>query len=207
MRSPHTADQLTRRNVEIVARMQTAAERERGLGERVADGVAATVGSWPFIIIQSVILLVWMVLNIVAWIHHWDPYPFILLNLALSFQAAYASPIIMMSQNRAAKLADRRNQLDLQINMLAEQESTETLHMLKLLCEHAGIRIDDKTVTVLEQSTRPDRLVEQIDAVEKRTSEERRQPEEPHGHVEKHRRQDQPPADSHGPANPGRREE
>ena len=70
------------------------------LGQRVADQVAATMGSWPFIIVQSLILLVWIVLNITAYVQRWDPYPFILLNLALSFQAAYAAPFIMMSQNR-----------------------------------------------------------------------------------------------------------
>ena len=62
------------------------------LGQRIADQVAATMGSWSFIIIQSAILLVWIVLNITAYVQKWDPYPFILLNLALSFQAAYAAP-------------------------------------------------------------------------------------------------------------------
>src|SRR5438477_12651896 len=69
-------------------------------GQRIADAVAATMGSWRFIIIQSVILLIWIVLNLTAYVEQWDPYPFILLNLALSFQAAYAAPFIMMSQNR-----------------------------------------------------------------------------------------------------------
>src|SRR5947209_843556 len=73
------------------------------MGQRVADTVAATVGSWPFIITQSIILLCWLVINSVAWIAHWDPYPFILLNLALSFQAAYAAPFVMMSQNRQSE--------------------------------------------------------------------------------------------------------
>src|SRR5713101_7684290 len=72
------------------------------LGQHVADVIAATVGSWRFIIIQSILLAAWLILNVVGWINHWDPYPFILLNLALSFQAAYSAPIIMMSQNRAS---------------------------------------------------------------------------------------------------------
>ena len=66
-------------------------------GQRIADAVAATMGSWKFIIIQSTLLLAWVTLNVTAWQRHWDPYPFILLNLALSFQAAYAAPFIMMS--------------------------------------------------------------------------------------------------------------
>ena len=63
-------------------------------GQRIADGLAAVMGSWGFIIAQSILLAIWIVLNVAAWINHWDPYPFILLNLALSFQAAYAAPII-----------------------------------------------------------------------------------------------------------------
>jgi len=69
-------------------------------GQRIADAVATTMGSWRFIIIQSTILLLWIALNVTAYVQRWDPYPFILLNLALSFQAAYAAPFIMMSQNR-----------------------------------------------------------------------------------------------------------
>ena len=77
-----------------------AAETQITFGQKIADTVAATMGSWRFIIIQTTILVLWIALNITAWIEHWDPYPFILLNLALSFQAAYAAPFIMMSQNR-----------------------------------------------------------------------------------------------------------
>ena len=73
-------------------------------GAMLADRVAETVGSWRFIIIQCVMLGTWITLNMIAWGNHWDPYPFILLNLALSFQAAYAAPIIMMSQNRYPRL-------------------------------------------------------------------------------------------------------
>ena len=66
-------------------------------GDRVADWIAAVVGSWPFVIAQSALLTVWILVNIYAWVQAWDPYPFILLNLMLSFQAAYTAPIILMS--------------------------------------------------------------------------------------------------------------
>jgi len=92
------------------------------IGQRVADGFAATIGSWRFIIIQSVILVTWMTLNVVAWINHWDPYPFILLNLVLSFQAAYSGPIIMMSQNRTAARDRIRNDIEYEVNLRAEVE-------------------------------------------------------------------------------------
>jgi uncharacterized membrane protein len=101
------------------------------LGARAADGFASAVGSWTFIIIQSVILVFWITLNVYAWIEHWDPYPFILLNLALSFQAAYAAPIIMMSQNRQS-MKDRlmAEQVYL-INTKAEEELKAVMHHLE----------------------------------------------------------------------------
>lgn len=96
-------------------------------GQKIADTVAATMGSWRFIIIQSIILLVWIILNITAYVKQWDPYPFILLNLALSFQAAYAAPFIMMSQNRQQDIDRKQAENDYQINIKAELE-IELLH-------------------------------------------------------------------------------
>jgi uncharacterized membrane protein len=96
-------------------------------GAALADWVAETVGSWRFIIAQSVLLGIWITLNVMAFINHWDPYPFILLNLVLSFQAAYAAPIIMMSQNRQSEIDRRHAQNDYRINVKAELE-IELLH-------------------------------------------------------------------------------
>jgi uncharacterized membrane protein len=96
-------------------------------GQRIADAVAATMGSWNFIIIQSTILAAWIVLNVTAYVRNWDPYPFILLNLALSFQAAYAAPFIMMSQNRQQDIDRQSAEQDYQINIKAELE-IEALH-------------------------------------------------------------------------------
>jgi len=103
------------------------AEDDLTLGQRVADDVAAGMGSWRFIIIQSVLLTFWVILNVTAWIRHWDPYPFILLNLALSFQAAYAAPIIMMAQNRQQDIDRKAADNDYKINIKAELE-IELLH-------------------------------------------------------------------------------
>lgn len=97
------------------------------IGQRIADTVAATMGSWRFIIIQSTILVSWIALNVTAYVQHWDPYPFILLNLALSFQAAYAAPFIMMSQNRQQEIDRKEAENDYQVNIKAELE-IELLH-------------------------------------------------------------------------------
>jgi len=105
----------------------TAGEVTYTLGDRIADRVAASVGSWPFIIIQSCVLVAWMALNVTGYVFHWDPYPFILLNLVLSFQAAYAALFIMMSQNRQAAIDRQEAKGNYKINIKAELE-IELLH-------------------------------------------------------------------------------
>lgn len=104
-------------------------DRDLTFGQRSADVVARVVGSWRFIAIASSFYVLWVVLNVVAWVHHWDVYPFILLNLMLSFQAAYTAPIIMMSQNRQ----DARDRLvshnDYAVDLKAERE-------IRMLQEH-----------------------------------------------------------------------
>lgn len=155
---------LTREDHEVLEdlRGRSPAQRRvqrggRTLGERVADGVAGAVGSWRFIIIQSAILALWIVVNVVGWVQAWDPYPFILLNLALSFQAAYAAPIIMMSQNRQADIDRRKAEKDYDVNLKAELE-IELLHqkidllreteilkltqMVEMLAERLNARIE-----------------------------------------------------------------
>ena len=162
MQSNHNLNDLTQRNVKLIGDMEKAASIHRTVGERVADFVAAGVGSWTFLIVQSVLLVIWIVLNFLNWNYHWDPYPFVLLNLILSFQAAFATPIILMSQNRQALLSDRRNHLDLQINLLAEQENTEQLRMLRQICEKLGIAVDSQKAPSLEEETSADQIVQEI---------------------------------------------
>lgn len=100
------------------------------LSQRAADRVAAVVGSWRFIIIQSFLLVGWGSLNVTAYIQHWDPYPFILMNLFLSLQAAYTAPIIMMSQNRQACYDRIGARNDYEINQKAEEEIRAILEHL-----------------------------------------------------------------------------
>lgn len=92
------------------------------MGERASDHITSAVGSWRFILIQSGILVLWLIINAIAWTLRWDPYPFILLNLVLSFQAAFTAPIIMMSQNRQSARDRLEAELDFEINRRAESE-------------------------------------------------------------------------------------
>ncbi|MCA9952920.1 MAG: DUF1003 domain-containing protein [Anaerolineales bacterium] len=117
-------------------------EKQETSGERAADWLASAVGSWRFIIIQSVVILIWMILNITAWVRHWDPYPFILMNLVLSMQAALTAPVIMMSQNRQSNRDRLEAQNDFQINLTAEEE-------IRLILEH--LEAQDKALVEIYQ--------------------------------------------------------
>jgi uncharacterized membrane protein len=126
-----------------IINVNQAAAASMTLGARTADAFANAVGSWTFILTQSVILVFWITLNVIAWIRHWDPYPFILLNLALSFQAAYAAPIIMMSQNRQAAKDRLMAEQDYLVNTKAEEE-------LKAVMQHLEAQ-DDLMLDLLHQ--------------------------------------------------------
>src|ERR1700756_4937115 len=96
-----------------------------GFGQRLADSVANGMGSWRFIIIQTVIVLIWMAANVVGFVYHWDVYPYILLNLLFSTQAAYAAPIIMMAQNRQSERDRAQANADFHTNVEAKKEIEE----------------------------------------------------------------------------------
>ena len=124
-----------RRVLALARKRRGAPSPPPSLGERLADLVAATVGSWRFILVQSALLLAWVAANAAFGAGAWDPYPFILLNLMLSFQAAYTAPIIMMSQNRQADMDRDRAVADYQVNIRAEAEIARLHEKLDLLRE------------------------------------------------------------------------
>jgi uncharacterized membrane protein len=122
-------------------------EEERlTLGDRMADSLADAVGSWRFIGSFLVLLAVWMALNVVGAVHHWDVYPFILLNLVLSCVAALQAPVIMMSQNRLETRDRLRAQNDFEVNVKAElllEHLTEEIEILKTGLVSLGARIEE----------------------------------------------------------------
>lgn len=126
-------------------------------GQRIADAVAATMGSWTFIIIQSIILTVWIILNVTAYVRAWDPYPFILLNLALSFQAAYAAPFIMISQNRQAERDRHQADADYATNVAAKEE-------IEALQRHLHQIEDDKLNLMADEQRRIGDIVHRLAA-------------------------------------------
>ena len=121
---------------------------ESKFGQRLADCVASGMGSWRFIIIQTIIVAVWMIANVVGFIFHWDVYPYILLNLLFSTQAAYAAPIIMMAQNRQNERDRHHAEQDFKTNVEAKKEIEQLLEKLN------SIEIDklDKILVLLQPS-------------------------------------------------------
>jgi uncharacterized membrane protein len=118
-----------------------------GFGSRLADSVAKGMGSWKFIIFQTILVILWMGLNIVGFFYHWDVYPFILLNLLFSTQAAYAAPIIMMSQNRQSERDRLQAQADYQTNIEAKQE----IEALTIMLNRLEVEKLDKIIAMLEE--------------------------------------------------------
>jgi uncharacterized membrane protein len=116
-------------------------------GQRIADAVANGMGSWTFIIGQTIFVIIWMALNVIGFIRHWDVYPFILLNLIFSTQAAYAAPIIMMAQNRQSERDRMQAQADFDTNCEAKKEiEALQLHLSKIETDKL-----DKIIGMLEK--------------------------------------------------------
>ncbi|MEO8288291.1 MAG: DUF1003 domain-containing protein [Chloroflexota bacterium] len=138
----------------IIRNVNTVVAEQMSVGDRVADAVAITMGSWRFIGIQSALLTVWVTLNVIGWVNHWDPYPFILLNLALSFQAAYSAPIIMMSQNRQAAKDRIMAEEDFRVNHVAEDE-------IRAIITHLE-RQDRVMLYILARLAHPDKAAKKI---------------------------------------------
>ncbi|MCI2245617.1 DUF1003 domain-containing protein [Xanthomonas sp. PPL568] len=130
------------------------ADRDRSLGERVADRVAAIGGSWAFIIGFCVVLLGWIVLNSLVLAHAFDPYPYILLNLCLSCLAAIQAPVIMMSQNRQAAVDRLHAQNDYEVNIKAELEILQVHEKLNQLREQDWatlVELQNRQILMLQQ--------------------------------------------------------
>jgi uncharacterized membrane protein len=119
-------------------------------GQKISDIVAKTVGSWKFIIIQSACILIWISYNSFNNTNIWDPYPFILLNLMLSFQAAYTAPAIMMSQNRLSEIDRQQASNDFEVNVKAELE-IELLHQKIDLMKEGELLALTKAVEALSE--------------------------------------------------------
>jgi uncharacterized membrane protein len=129
-------------------------ERRTSRAERIADDLSTVIGSWTFVLFQAVLLGLWLVLNLVGFLRHWDAYPFHLLNLVLTFQAAFAVPIVLMALNRTA----HRDRLAAQ---QAYQDSVKAEEELKSIMTHLEVQ-DEVMLQVIHRLERSDRELRRI---------------------------------------------
>ena len=168
---PRTVEDITERNVQTIAKLEEAAKANRSRSNRLADRVAGFCGSMTFVWVHVVWFGAWVILNSLHGLKHFDPYPFTFLTLVVSLEAIFLSTFILISQNHETQLSERRNNLDLQINLLTEQENTKLLRMLESIAEKVGAQTDkDPSLHVLDQATHPEKLVEQIEKAAEHTN-------------------------------------
>ncbi|MBC5782994.1 DUF1003 domain-containing protein [Ramlibacter sp. USB13] len=156
-------------------RLEDLAVAHRTVADRIAEFVAKFCGSITFVWIHAVIFGAWLLWNVLPHLPHFDPYPFTFLTLCVSLEAIFLSSFILIAQNYEMRVSERRNQLDLQINLLAEQENTKMLQLLDRMAKKMGLyEEDDPEIAVLEQATRPETLAKQIeDALREQTRHKR----------------------------------
>jgi uncharacterized membrane protein len=163
----HSADDLTERNVEMIRRLEEAAKQDRSSSDRVAEVIARFCGSMTFVWVHVFWFAFWIGINMTPQIHHVDPFPFTFLTLVVSLEAIFLSTFILISQNHDTKISERRNHLDLQINLLSEQENTKIIQILQAIAEKVGAELgDDLEVEVLGQQIEPEKVVAQIEQQE-----------------------------------------
>jgi uncharacterized membrane protein len=162
---PKSAEELTRRNVSRVLALEAAEVGKATLQDRVADAITSRCGSLTFAGINALLVVLWVALNLLLPAPgRFDPFPFSLLTLILSVEAILLAIFILMSQNRAARIMEKRSHLDLQLNLLAEQENTKMLSMLEQIGRTVGAQlVDGPEMSALTQPTNPELISEQID--------------------------------------------
>jgi uncharacterized membrane protein len=159
-----SADHLTQRNVEAILQLEKAAKEERSPSDRVAEAIANFCGSMVFVWVHVIWFGAWILMNVVPGIPHVDPFPFTFLTLVVSLEAIFLSTFILISQNHDTKISERRNHLDLQINLLSEQENTKMIAMLQAIADKIGADITpDPHLEALREDIRPERLIAQIE--------------------------------------------
>lgn len=157
-------DSLVAKNVEAIARIEEAAHARRTRTDIISDSVARFCGSPGFVYVHLLLFGGWLLFNSLRAVPrslHFDNPPFNELMLFVSLEAIFLSSFILISQNRQQRLADQRNHLDLQINLLAEQETSQMLSMMKQVMDHLGIS-STHAHEVLVQETNAEQLAEQI---------------------------------------------
>ena len=161
-----TTAMAVKKNIDAILELEKEAVQERSTAERIADKVTTLAGSAPFIILHVFWFGGWIIVNggILPGITPFDPFPFSFLTLVVSLEAIFLTLLVLMSQNRMTKEADKRAHLDLQINMLDEQETTMILRMVQKITRHMGLEEEsDIAIKDLSEATDINGVAKKID--------------------------------------------
>jgi uncharacterized membrane protein len=157
-------EDLIQSNIETIARIEQAGHNSRTKGDVFSDAITNFCGSTIFVLWQCILIAGWVTWNSIPATKssHFDASPFNMLSLVVSFEAILLATFILISQNSQKRKAEQRNHLDLQINLLAEQETSQLLIMMRQVMEKLEIENRTPEATALENSTDPELLIEHI---------------------------------------------
>jgi uncharacterized membrane protein len=166
-----------RKSVREICEIEEETLRARTPGERLSDVIVNQSGRFWFIVFHGMWFAAWILLNAKSGskTRAFDPFPYPLLTLVVSLESIFLSLFILMGQNRSSRTADERAHLDLQINLLAERESTKALELLQALCKHHGLHCgNDAELQQLVSTTRPAEIIQELKEALPTTPTERR---------------------------------
>ncbi|MFL6289559.1 MAG: DUF1003 domain-containing protein [Thermoanaerobaculia bacterium] len=164
-KSARATTESAQQNIETIAKLEHEEIEKRSRGERVSDVFTRFMGSMTFVVLHLVWLAVWFLWNLGAFgLEPFDPFPFGILTLIVSTEGVILAIFVLISQNRMSRLANQRAHLNLQISLLAEQETTKILQRLRTIADHLEIRgtEEDKEIERLSQSTHLEVLAEEL---------------------------------------------
>ncbi len=160
--TPHTV----RDNIQTIIRLEQQQDNERSLGDRVGDTIGTFAGTITFVVLHLLLFAAWAVVNrgVIPGVPAFDPYPFSLLTMIVSMEGVLITTFVLIKQNRMGVRADRRNQLDLQINLLTEKEVTKVIQMLERIAAHLKIeqQVTDAETQELGKVTAVDELAKEL---------------------------------------------
>lgn len=155
-------EHATENNILKMMKIEERQREERTFGEKISEWIALFCGSMVFVYVHIAWFAGWVIYNSVLPVTPFDPFPYTFLTLVVSLEAIFLSTFILISQNHDTLLAERRNQVDLQINMLAEQENTKMLELLGKIAVKVGVDCEDADLKELLKPMEPEAVIKQI---------------------------------------------
>lgn len=157
--------EVVERNIGALISRRRKEEQEKGLEDRLADGITRFAGSMRFVYLHAGLFGLWILVNL-GWlplVPRFDP-SFVILAMFASVEAIFLSTFVMITQNRMAALADKRADLDLQVSLLAEHEITRLIELVSLMAEKMGIDASkDPELNELKQDVRPEKVLDTME--------------------------------------------